>query len=71
MVNDNKKAQLSIGSEYDVYKNMIKLRGGYNTVQEVPSFGVGLKYAQINLDYNYSINSGPGNVSKFGFILEF
>jgi hypothetical protein len=71
MVTGNKKAQLSIGSEYDVYKNMIKLRGGYNTVQEAPSFGVGLKYSQINLDYSYSRNGDLGNVSKFGFILEF
>lgn len=71
MVTGNKKAQLSIGSEYDVYKNMIKLRGGYNTVQEAPSFGIGLKYSQINLDYSYSRNGDLGNVSKFGFILEF
>ena len=71
MVTGNKKAQLSIGSEYDVYKNMIKLRGGYNTVQEAPSFGVGIKYSQINIDYSYSRNGDLGNVSKFGFILEF
>lgn len=71
MVTGNKKAQLSIGSEYDVYKNMIKLRGGYNTVQEAPSFGLGIKYSQINIDYSYSRNGDLGNVSKFGFILEF
>lgn len=71
MVTGNKKMLFSIGSEYDVYKNMIKLRGGYNTVQEVPSFGIGIKYSQINLDYSYSRNGDLGNVSKFGFIIEF
>ncbi len=71
MVTGNKKMQFSIGSEYDIYKNMIKLRGGYNSVQDAPSFGVGLKYSQINLDYSYSRNGDLGNVSKFGFILEF
>jgi hypothetical protein len=71
MVTGNKKMQFSIGSEYDVYKNMIKLRGGYNSVQDAPSFGVGLKYSQINLDYSYSRNGDLGNVSKFGFILDF
>lgn len=71
MVTGNKKMLFSIGSEYNVYKNMIKLRGGYNTVQDAPSFGVGLKYSQINLDYSYSKNGDLGNVSKFGFVLDF
>jgi hypothetical protein len=71
MMTGNKKILFSIGSEYDIYKNMIKLRGGYNTVQDAASFGVGLKYSQINLDYSYSRNGDLGNVSKFGFILEF
>jgi len=71
MITGNKKLQFSIGSEYDVYKNMIKLRGGYNTVQEALSFGIGIKYSQINLDYSYSRNGDLGNVSKFGLILDF
>jgi len=71
MITGNKKVLFSIGSEYDVYKNMIKLRGGYNSVQDAPSFGVGLKYSQINLDYSYSRNGDLGNVNKFGFIINF
>jgi hypothetical protein len=71
MITGNKKVLFSIGSEYDVYKNMIKLRGGYNSVQDALSFGVGLKYSQINLDYSYSRNGDLGNVNKFGFIINF
>lgn len=71
MITGNKKILFSIGSEYDVYKNMIKLRGGYNSLQDAPSFGVGLKYSQINLDYSYSRNGDLGNVNKFGFIINF
>lgn len=71
MIAGNKKLLFSIGSEYDVYKNMIKLRGGYNSMQDAPSFGVGIKYSQINLDYSYSRNGDLGNVNKFGFIINF
>lgn len=71
IITGNKKVQFSIGSEYNVYKNIVKLRGGYNTLQESVSFGAGLHYSQVNLDYSYSMHTDLGAVNKFGFILEF
>ncbi|MBS1513888.1 MAG: PorV/PorQ family protein [Bacteroidetes bacterium] len=70
-ITGNKKLLFSIGSEYDIYKNMIKLRGGYNSIQDAGSAGIGIKYSHVNLDFSYSRNGDLGNVSKFGFILEF
>jgi len=71
VITGNKKVQFSIGSEYNVYKNIVKLRGGYNTGQDALSFGAGLHYSQVNLDYSYSMHTDLGSVNKFGFILEF
>lgn len=65
----DKSVQFTGGAEWDVYKNIVTLRGGYNTVSTSPSFGVGINYMDVHLDYSYNVNKDLGGVNKFGFVI--
>lgn len=65
----DKSVQFTGGAEWDVYKNIVTLRGGYNTVSSSPSFGVGINYMDVHLDYSYNVNKDLGGVNKFGFVI--
>lgn len=65
----DKSVQFTGGAEYNVYKDIIALRGGYNTVSSSPSFGVGINYMDVHLDYSYNVNKDLGGVNKFGFVI--
>lgn len=65
----DKSVQFNGGVEYNVYKDIISLRGGYNSVSTSPSFGVGINYMDVHLDYSYNVNKDLGAVNKFGFVI--
>ena len=65
----DKSVQFTGGAEYNVYKDIITLRGGYNSVSTSPSFGVGINYMDVHLDYSYNVNKDLGAVNKFGFVI--
>jgi hypothetical protein len=68
---DNNSLDFNFGGEFGLYKDVIFIRGGYTTLLESWSAGIGLAYWEFKLDYSYNSHDELGGTNKFGITINF
>jgi hypothetical protein len=63
---DDSSVTFKFGGEYSLFKDILFVRGGYNTLLESWSAGLGISYWEIKIDYSYNSHNELGGINKFG-----